>query len=139
MTTYAKTQQLYAFLYPKEQYRDEENMAQAIVEYYQMAGFPVLDIDDVFLTIAFYDYAVIETLEQGRQQLYRQLVGYGLIGDAKMKSISVADQEQQIVEHYRNEGVNVNDYQHLLTYFPWASIKENSAHIIEQPMVHKLF
>lgn len=142
MTTFTKTQKLYQFLFPNRTPHTESAMNAVILEFYQQAGFAVLTIEDIYQTIAFYDYEPIETVDGARKRLYRQVVGYGLLADAKMKNTDLAEQEAQIVVFYQQQGVGVTSFNELLSYFPCSQICSQHQEQPEQVATvgaHKLF
>lgn len=142
MTTFTKTQQLYQFLFPALIPQDEGMMNEAILEFYQNAGFSVLTIEDIYLTIAFYEYAPIDTQADLRKRLYRQLIGYGFVAEAKMKSTSDEDQEAEIVANYQRQGVAVTSFSQLVTYFPCSQVftEQAAASGLDAEIAeHKLF
>lgn len=142
MTTFTKTQQLYQFLFPKAVPQTEILMNEAILEFYQAAGFAVLTIEDIYQTIAFYDYERIQTLADLRKRLYRQVVGYGLLADAKLKTTAEVTQEAEILAYYHQQGVEAESFAQLITYFPCSrQFSELPAPTveIETEREHKLF
>ncbi|MGL4973409.1 MAG: hypothetical protein ACRC6H_09735 [Culicoidibacterales bacterium] len=120
MTNFAKIQALYKAILPEHELTSEAEMSEELVDFYQAAGFMVLDIEEIFLKIAFYDYEPITDNAGARRRLYREVVGYGLIADSKLKTTPVEEQEAEILAYYQQQGVQAASYEQLLRYFPWS-------------------
>ncbi|MGL4953463.1 MAG: hypothetical protein ACRC5Q_06680, partial [Culicoidibacterales bacterium] len=132
---------IYAYILPGQSLMTETLMSEAIVTFYQAAGFAILDIEDVFLHIAFYDYEPICDVEMARNRLYREVIGYGMIADSKIKTTIPQKQEDEILAYYQQQGVESESFEQLLQYFPctqaWTRVKAPTAVAIEPN--HKLF
>lgn len=141
MTNFAKIQALYKAILPEHELTSEAEMSEELVDFYQAAGFMVLDIEEIFLKIAFYDYEPITDNTSARRRLYREVVGYGLIADSKFKTTPVEEQEAEILAYYQQQGVQAASYEQLLRYFPWSQTWLGGKHPENDKRegTHKLF